>query len=126
MYRSTKTASLLLAASICILPVRTSADTITVCASGCEYPSINAAIAVATDGDVIQLAAETYSAGEQIDTLGKAITLRGVPNKAGEPASILDGVGSHRVLICRASEGVVVLENLLLANGRDMGMNDGG
>ncbi|MDA0215357.1 MAG: nitrous oxide reductase family maturation protein NosD, partial [Planctomycetota bacterium] len=36
------------------------ADTITVCASGCNYTSINAAIAAAQNGDVIQLAAQTY------------------------------------------------------------------
>ena len=72
----------------------TSAETITVCAKGCEYTSINAAIAVASDGDVIQLSAETYREGEQIDTLGKAITLRGVPGKDGEPASVLDVGGS--------------------------------
>ena len=71
--------------------VTASASTITVCASGCDYTSINAAIGAASDGDVIQLAAETYFEGEQIDTLGKAITLRGVLDKAGEPSSVLDG-----------------------------------
>ncbi len=72
------------------------AEAITVCADGCDYTSINAAIATARDGDVIQLAAETYFEGEQIDTLGKAVTLRGSLDKAGEPASVLDGAGKHR------------------------------
>lgn len=40
-----------------------SAETITVCAKGCDHTSINAAITVASDGDVIQLAAETYREG---------------------------------------------------------------
>ena len=31
------------------------ADTLTVCASGCQYTSINAAIDAASDGDVILL-----------------------------------------------------------------------
>ncbi|MCP4894587.1 MAG: hypothetical protein GY911_12345, partial [Actinomycetales bacterium] len=39
--------------------VTASAETITVCASGCDYTSINAAIGAANEGDVIQLAAET-------------------------------------------------------------------
>ena len=35
----------------------------TVCASGCQYASINAAIDDALNGDVIQLSAETYFEG---------------------------------------------------------------
>lgn len=95
-----------------------SADTITVCANGCEYTSINAAIAAASDGDVIQLAAEAYFEGEQIDTLGKAITLRGVVDKNGLATSILDGADSHRVLICQTGESKsTILEDLLVRNG---------
>ena len=73
MYRT-----LLATVGLAISSATASAETITVCASGCDYTSINAAIGAAGDGDVIQLAAETYFEGEQIDTLGKAITLRGV------------------------------------------------
>ena len=100
MYRT-----LLATVALAFSSVTASADTITVCASGCDYTSINAAIDAASDGDVIQLAAETYFEGQVIDTLGKAITLRGVLDKKGEPASVLDGAGSHRVLICESGEG---------------------
>ena len=94
------------------------ADTVTVCASGCNYTSINAAIAAAQNGDVIQLAAQTYLEGAVINTLGKAITLRGVVNAAGEPASVLDGADSHRVLICQSGETTAtVFENLVIRNG---------
>ncbi len=94
------------------------AETITVCAKGCDYTSINAAIAVASDGDVIQLAAETYYEGEVIDTDGKAITLRGVLGKASEPLSMLDGNGAHRVLICHRGEGAgTVFEGVVIQNG---------
>ena len=93
-------------------------ETITVCASGCDYTSIRTAISNANDGDVIQLAAETYFEGEQIDTDGKAITLRGILDKAGEPASVLDGAGAHRVLICQSGEtNATVFENLVIQNG---------
>ena len=91
--------TLLAAVALAGSSVVVSAETITVCSDGCDYTSINAAIGAANDGDVIQLAAETYFEGEQIDTLGKAITLRGVLDKTGEPASVLDGAGTHRVLI---------------------------
>ena len=99
--------------------VTASAGTITVCASGCDYTSINDAIAASNDGDIIQLSAETYFEGEQIDSLGKAIMLRGVQNKAGEPASVLDGAGTHRVLISESGEGPeTVFENLVIQNGQ--------
>ena len=106
---------------------RASGDTLTVCASGCQYTSINAAINDASDGDVIQLSAETYFEGEQIDTLGKAITLRGSTDKAGDPASVLDGWGAngkpwlaHRVLICQSGEtNATIFENLAIQSGAE-------
>jgi predicted outer membrane repeat protein len=121
MYRT-----LLAAVTLAFSSVAASAETITVCASGCDYTSINAAIGAASDGDVIQLSAETYFEGSQIDTLGKAITLRGVPDKAGEPASVLDGAGSHRVLICESGEtSATVFQDLMIKNG-NVNVNDNG
>ena len=110
--------TLLATVAVAFSGVTASAETITVCASGCDYTSINAAIDAASNGDVIQLAAETYFEGEQIDTLGKAIMLRGVLDKAGEPASVLDGAGTHRVLLCQngESEGIV-FKQLVIKNG---------
>ena len=94
------------------------ADTITVCASGCDHTSINAAIDAASDGDVIQLSAETYFEGDVIDTVGKAITLLGATDKGGNPVSILDGAESHRVLQCINQEGTdTTFENLVITNG---------
>ena len=117
--------------TLAVSSVTASAETITVCADGCDYTSINAAIGAASDGDVIQLAAETYYEGEQIDTLGRAITLRGVLDKAGEPASVLDGAGAHRVLICQNGEtSTTVFRDLViqhgLASGDSPGENVGG
>lgn len=97
-----------------------SAEPITVCARGCDYTSINAAIAVASDGDVIQLSAETYAEGSAIDTLEKAIVIRGVTDDAGAPLTILDGGGSHRVIQCQRGEsGSTAFSNLLIRNGRN-------
>ena len=96
------------------------AETITVCASGCDHTSIDAAMAAAGDGDVIQLSAETYAEGSVIDIGGRAITLRGATDKNGDPASILDGGGTHQVLSCDTQEGeVVLLQNLRIQNGYD-------
>lgn len=102
------------------------ADTITVCASGCDYTSINEAIAAAKDGDVIQLAAETYREGEQIDTQDKSITIRGTVDKNGDPTTVLDGQGSHRVLWANYYSPTEVIEDLIITNGWLGGSSEGG
>jgi len=108
-----------LVVALAVFPAATVvADTITVCSSGCDHTSINAAIDAASDGDVIQLSAEIYSEGEVIDTDGKAITLLGVTDSGGIPASILDGSGTHGVLRCYTREGAdTIFKNLVIRNG---------
>ena len=104
----------------------TSTETITVCAKGCRHTSIKATIDAASDGDVIQLSAQTYRESETIDTDGKAITLLGVIEDLDHPASILDGGHTQdgtdgiQVLICQSGEtSTTVFENLLVKNGYD-------
>ena len=118
----------LAAATLSMSGAMTAADTITVCASGCQFASILEAIDAAQDGDVIQLAAEIYEEGESIDPAGKEITLRGALDKAGNPLSVLDGgnpVGGTsgvRVLVCRTSEtSATIFENLVIQNGYAVG-----
>ena len=116
---------LLATVALAFSSVIASASTITVCASGCDYTSINATINAAIDGDVIQLAAETYFEGSQTNTLGKAITLRSVLDKAGITASVLDGAGTHRVLICQSGEtGATAFQRLVIQDG--FAFNGGG
>ena len=119
------------AAAVVLSGTTASAETITVCGSGCDYTSINAAIEAASDGDVIQLSAETYTEGAEINTLGKAVTLRGAVDKSDAPESVLAStpVGhydGHRVLVCRNGEtGTTAFENLVIQNGYAIG-NFGG
>lgn len=115
-------------AFLSVLASSAAAETITVCEEGCDFTSINAAIAASSDGDVIQLFAETYAEEATIDTLGKAITLRGALDKAGSPASILDGgnppggTSGIRVLVCQSGEtDATVFENLVIRNGYAVG-----
>ena len=106
-------------AGIGLLASATVADTLTVCASGCQYTSINAAIDAATNGDVIVLSAETYAEGDVIDTDGKGITIEGATGKGGAAATIIDGAGTHRVLQCITGEGSDTrFENLVIQNGQ--------
>ncbi|MCP4937910.1 MAG: hypothetical protein GY921_01890, partial [Phycisphaeraceae bacterium] len=106
----------------------TTAETITACAEGCDHVGINAAIDAAKDGDVIQLAAEIYIEEGPVDTDGKAVTIRGVvaEDESGTPLSILDGNGTHRVLVCRSGEDArTVFENLVITNGHDRAGGNG-
>jgi hypothetical protein len=91
----------------------------TICAEDCDYTSINAAIAAAEEGDVLELKAETYILSGTVDTLGKAITLLGATDEVtGEPLSILDGSDTHRSLQAVSGEtSTTVFENLVLQMG---------
>ena len=97
------------------------AETITVCLDGsCDYTDIQEAIDSANDGDVIEIAAGTYYPAASIDTLGRAVTLRGVPGKGKDdaPTTVIDGQDSIRVLQCVSDEGPdTVFENLLITGG---------
>ena len=101
-----------------------SAPTITVCSVGCDFTSINAAIDSAEDGDVIVLSPGFYYEGEEVNFDGKGITLRGSVDANGDPNTVLDGQGLHRVL--RATDGMVpgveiTIENLIIQNGFEIG-----
>ena len=71
------------------------AGTLTVCPTGCDFSTVNAAIDAAVNGDVIELAAETYAPGAVIDLDGKNLTLRGSVDSNGTPVTFLDGGGAH-------------------------------
>ena len=94
------------------------AETLTVCASGCDHTSINAAIDAASDGDLIALSAEVYREGAEIDTDGKAVTIRGAVDQSGAPVTFLSGMMGHRVIGCRSGETASTrFENLVVFLG---------
>ena len=89
------------------------ADVITVNPDGADYETIQA-VDVASDGDEIQIQPGVYTGdGDQVvDTLGKSIVLRGVPD--GTAAPLIDGEGVRRGIICRSGEGPgTVIEELV-------------
>ena len=94
------------------------AETYTVCAEGCNFMSINRAIETIDSGDTIQLMAEVYREGEPINTLGKAIDIRGETDHLGNPLSILDGSHKHRVLECTSGELLsTFVQHVVIRNG---------
>jgi hypothetical protein len=85
-----------------------------------DSPTIQGAIAIATDGDTILVAPGTYH--ETINYQGKAIT---IVSEAGPATTIIDGNQAGTVVIFNASEGRgSVLDGFTIQNGK--GLNGGG
>ena len=78
-----------------------------------DQPSIQAAIDVAADGDRIIVAPGTYF--ENIDLLGKAVTLR---SSAGPDATTIDAGGKGAVITCENEEGPdTVIDGFTITGG---------
>jgi len=74
--------------------LKLSAATLTVCASGCQYSTIQGAIDHAANNDVISIEKGHYF--ETVNTKGKGLTLQGVNSRQ----AIIDGNGPvARVLV---------------------------
>ncbi len=101
---------------------RLHAEVISVCREGCDYTSINDAISVATDGDVIKLSSEVYTEGSTIDLQGKSLSIEGELGSDGVPSTILDGENSYQVVSMVGSQSVV-LKNLWLTRGSASSMH---
>lgn len=95
----------------------TRAATFTVCASGCDYTTVQAAVNGASAGDTISLAAETFA---ETVTVDRDLTIQG----AGTAASVIDGGAAGTVLTVQAGT-TVTLTSLTIRNGRTTG-NGGG
>ena len=103
----------------------TSSATHRVCASGCPFMSIQAAINAATPGDTIEIASGTYS---ETLTISIAVTLAGgylgAPTWAQGPAgsiSVIRGDQTHSVITISGAPAaplLVVLRNVRIENGR--------
>ena len=104
--------SILLVASLfAVLPASVSADTVTVPG---DYATIQAAIDNVSDGDVITVAAGTYTENLVIDNPGKSFTLRG----AGADVTTLDGNYSGSVIVILSTgASVVTIEGFTIRNG---------
>lgn len=88
-----------------------------------DYDTIQLAIDAASATDIIDVDAGTYF--EQIDSKGKAITVRGEVALSGEPATIIDAENSARVLTVDSGEQLTtVFRNLVFQNGNTS--QDGG
>lgn len=110
---------LLCVLAFCLTPTSPSyaATTYTVCASGCDYTTIQAAISAASSGDIISIEAGTYSESD-ID-VNQNLTIQG----QGATSTIVDGGGSGTVFTIDANF-TVTLQSMTIQNG--YAINDGG
>jgi hypothetical protein len=90
-------------------PLAPAQRTITVCPSGCDYRTVQAAAAWAGAGDVIEIAAGTYQ--ERIE-LRRSLALRG----AGPGSTVLDGGGAGTVVTI-APSALITMTDLAIVNG---------
>jgi hypothetical protein len=104
---------------VCVLalPSPATAETWTVCSSGCDYTSIQVAIESANRGDTIELGAETFY--ENI-IVHKGLTIRG----AGPGLTIVDGSDGANVFYIGFdtwTQETVVLSGMTIQNGSGQG-----
>ncbi len=92
-----------------------------------DFPTIQAAIDAAEDGDIVELTNGTFTGpgNRGIDYLGKAITVR---SRSGDPdACIIDCEEQDRGFILNTGEGPMsVLEGVTISNGRRHEQSGGG
>jgi hypothetical protein len=115
-----------LALSLSVVSRGQAATTWTVCASGCDYASIKAAIAAPTtvDGDTLAIAAGTYT--EAGITVSKSLTLQGEDAATTiVQAADTHGTASNRVFLI-PSGAAVTMQKLTIRHGRASGDFGGG
>lgn len=104
------TRHLIIASAITLLTTGQAwAATHTVCASGCDYSSIQAAVNAASDGDTLSLSPETFNEGD-ID-LDIDLTI-----KTSSGVATVDGAGYLQVFEID-TDAIVFLEDLKLLGG---------
>jgi len=115
--KPSKTKTLLLAglvglAAATIGSEQASAATVTVCPSGCAFSQIAPALAAASDGETISIAAGTYSGGFTVDV---SVKLAG----AGADQTIISGGGPVLTIgqIFAASEPTVSIDGVTITGG---------
>lgn len=85
--------------------------------TGGAYPSIQAAINAASNGDEIEVAPGTY--GEAVNFIGKSVHLR---SSGGSSVTMINGNGAYHVVQCTSGEGLgTILEGFTITGGNANG-----
>ncbi|MCA9878747.1 MAG: hypothetical protein KC442_13230 [Thermomicrobiales bacterium] len=89
-----------------------------VCASGCTFNTVQAAIDAASPGASVAICAGTFAENLRID---KNLTLAG----AGRSATILDGKAANSVIAINPGLTAVTIRDLTITNGKSPGVGGG-
>ena len=89
-----------------------------VCASGCAFSTVQAAIDAASAGATISICAGTFTENLRID---KNLTLAG----AGQGATTLNGNAANSVIAINPELTAVTIRDLTITNGRSPGVGGG-
>lgn len=124
--RSLASAALLAMATSALvaLPASAAGNTLTVCASGCDFTTLSAAVSAATAGDTIEMGPGVYTAGASVT---KALVIEGAGSGADPLTStIIQGSGSGTGLTLSTSTGVIQVRGVRVTNfasGISAGLN---
>jgi len=93
--------------------------TITVCSSGCNYTTIEDALANASDGTTISISTGVYTPTKTLDITKNNITLLGQDTSTGKAADVtVDGSNNGRVSVVTVESGKsVTINGLTLTKG---------
>ena len=120
----------LAASGLFTIDTTTSAETITVCASGCDFADVQAAIDSAEDGDVIEVATGRYEVADNptpdginrsLNTKGKKLTIRGETDDSGDPVTVFtikDNAWAAVITCYNGETADTVFENLAITGAR--------
>jgi hypothetical protein len=90
----------------------------TVCSSGCDFTSIQAAVDAASEGDTIELGPETFYENVVVE---KSLTIRG----AGVDQTVVDGMESAPVFLLQYTLDAI-LSDMTVQNGSGGVIHEGG
>ncbi len=91
-----------------------------VCASGCEYTTIQAALTAADPGSTVRVCAGTYTIPRSVDLkIERNLTIIGAGS--GDGGVIIAGDGSPRPAIVQVASGAVELRDLAVTGGEGVG-----
>ena len=83
-----------------------------------EYPTIQAAVGAAEDGDLIRIAAGDFTLDLPLDPLGERLEIRGTVDAEGEPATRLDEENDVALLrVDRGENRDTFIRNLVFTTG---------
>ena len=96
---------------------KTPPPTFTVCASGCDFPMIQDAVAAAVSGATIEVGPGTYAENVTVNGVTSPKKLKLTIEGAGAASTIVDGSGASSVFTVVGSKALVTLRGMTIRDG---------